>query len=337
MKNKAICIGVPTYNGESTIAKTLQSLENQKFDNFSVIISDDNSTDKTLEIVKYFCDKNDNFSFTVNKNNLGMFANCNKLILNSKSKYFGWVPQDDLREKDFLKECFIGMENNEKSVLSFAHTGVRYKKNGELMHVNTIKSLSSTNDYYKRYVNLTKNFHDSIVYGLIRSEALKKTSLWKNINGSANRLIFELCLLGEFVEIKKVLSYYYGMGLKNRYDSSSEYLRSVRKKKNFFQIPFVTLFYHQIIDILKSDVSFFKRLKILIFLIFYFLKVNSAKFMYRFISKIFLKKFDDNTYNFIQKIIPENKDINYIVDKNKYLDFYPEHYPYKKIDGIKSL
>jgi hypothetical protein len=59
--------------------------------------------------------------------------------------------------------------------------------------------------------------------------------------------------------------------------------------------------------------------------------------MYRFISKIFLKKFDDNTYNFIQKIIPENKDINYIVDKNKYLDFYPEHYPYKKIDGIKSL
>ena len=29
-----------------------------------------------------------------------MFANCNKL-LNSNSKYFGWVPQDDLREKDF--------------------------------------------------------------------------------------------------------------------------------------------------------------------------------------------------------------------------------------------
>ncbi len=174
MKNKEICIGVPTYNGEATIAKTLKSLELQTFDNFSVVISDDNSTDRTLEIVKYFCNKNKNFSFTVNNNNSGMFENCNKLFLNSNSKYFGWVPQDDLREKDFLKECFIGMENNQRSVLSYTHTGVRYKKNGELMHINTIESISRSNDIYNRYVNLTKNFHDSIVYGLIKSEALKK-------------------------------------------------------------------------------------------------------------------------------------------------------------------
>ena len=59
-------------------------------------------------------------------------------------------------------------------------------------------------DPYYRYANLTKNFHDSIVYGLIRSEALNETSLWKNLNGSANRLIFELCLLGEFIQIKKI-------------------------------------------------------------------------------------------------------------------------------------
>ena len=44
------------------------------------MISDDNSTDGTLDIIKSFCNKNDNFSYTVNKSNLGMFANCNKLF-----------------------------------------------------------------------------------------------------------------------------------------------------------------------------------------------------------------------------------------------------------------
>ena len=47
------------------------------------------------------------------------------------------------------------------------------------MHINTIDSISNIKDPYYRYANLTKNFHDSIVYGLIRSEALNETSFGK--------------------------------------------------------------------------------------------------------------------------------------------------------------
>ena len=337
MKNREICIGVPTYNGESTLGKTLESLECQSFKDFTVMISDDNSTDGTLDIIKSFCNKNDNFSYTVNKSNLGMFANCNKLFSNSNSKYFGWVPQDDLREKDFLKECYLGLESNNKSVLAYAQTGVRYKKKNILMHINTIDSISNIKDPYYRYTNLTKNFHDSIVYGLIRSKALNETSLWKNLNGSANRLIFELCLLGEFIQIKKVLSYYYGMGLKNRHDAETEFFRSVKKKKNYYQIPFLVLFTHQVQDIFKSKIDIFNKLKILIFLFTYFAKVNLSKFIYRLFSKLFFKKFDNYIYNLIIKVIPENQDIKHIVEKKLFEDFYPNHYPYKKIEGIKSI
>ena len=315
MKKNQICIGVPTYNGENTLGKTLMSLEQQSFKDFTVMISDDNSSDGTLDIIKSFCNKNDNFSYTVNKNNLGMFANCNKLFLNSNSKYFAWVPQDDLREKDFLKECYKELESNHKSVLAYAKTGVRYKKNDLLMHVNTIDSVSNITDPYYRYVNLTKNFHDSIVYGLIKSEALNETCLWKNLNGSANKLIFELCLLGEFVQIKKVLSYYYGMGLKNRHDVETEYFRSVKKKKYFYQLPFLVLFLNQVKDIFESKINIFLKIKIILFLFIYFVKINLAKFVYRLISKLFFKKFDNYIYNLIINVIPENKDINQIVKK----------------------
>ena len=42
LKFNEILIGVSTYNGEKTLEKTLRSLEQQTFKNFSVFISDDN-------------------------------------------------------------------------------------------------------------------------------------------------------------------------------------------------------------------------------------------------------------------------------------------------------
>lgn len=337
MSFKDICVGIPTYNGEATLEKTLESLETQSFKNFSVLISDDNSTDSTLEIIKNYCSRNSNFSYSINKTNLGMFANCNKLFLQSNSKYFCWVPQDDLREKEFLKECFISMEKNEKAVLSYAHTGVIYKKNGMLMHINTINSISNSSNNFFRYKNLIKNFHDSIIYGLIRSDDLKKTSLWKNINGSANKLIYELCLLGEFAEIKKTLSYYYGMGLINRYDSKSEFFRSTKRNKKFYEIPYLILFYNQIVDIFKSKNKIFTKLKILNYLLIHFIKVNCSKLIYRVFSNFFFNKFDNYIHKIIIKFIPENSDIIQVVEKKLFNEFYPNHYPYKKIEGIKLI
>ena len=41
----------------------------------------------------------------------------------------------------FMRVC---MEKNEKTVLSYAHTGVIYKKNGMVMHINTINSISNS-------------------------------------------------------------------------------------------------------------------------------------------------------------------------------------------------
>ena len=80
-----------------------------------------------------------------------------------------------------------------------------------------------------------------------------------------------------------------------------------------------------------------EKLKILLFITFYFIKLNLSKFLYRFISIIFFKKFDNYIYSFIKIIIPDNIDVKYLVDKNRFDDFYPKHYPYKKIKGVKSI
>ena len=337
LKFNEILIGVSTYNGEKTLEKTLRSLEQQTIKNFSVFISDDNSTDNTIEIIKKFSSRNDNFYYEVNKKNLGMISNINKLFTKSNCKYFAWVDQDDYRDKDFLKDCYYKLEKNTNAALAYAYTGVKNKEENILMHINTINSIHKQKNVIKRYKNLLNNFHDTIVYSLIRSSCLQNTNLWTNINGSANRLIFELSLEGEFMQVEKLLSFYNGKGISNRYDFNYEFFRQSKVKRKFYQIPFLILFLCQVKDIFVKKLSLYVKLRIFLALSSNFLKINTAKFIYRLVSKVFFKKFDHYVYKFILKIIPENKDINQIVDKKKFEEFYPTHYPYKKIKGINYL
>ena len=331
-----ICIGVSTYNGEKTLERTLKCLEDQTFKNFSVFISDDKSTDNTLDIIKNFSKRNKNFYFEINEKNLGMILNNNKVFKKSNSKYFAWLDQDDYRDKDFLKECYNTLEANPNASLVFPNTGVVNKKDNILMHINTIKSIENENDIYKRYKNLLNNFHDTIIYSLIRTSSLKNTSLWTDINGSANRLIFELVLEGEFVAVNKLLSFYSGRGLKNRFNSDVEFFRQSKYKKKFYQLPFLMLFFSQLKDVINKKLKFYFKIRLIVLLIFNFLKVNTLKLLYRFFSKIFFGKLDNYIYKLILKIVPENKDINQIVNKKLYNDFYPIHYPFKKVEGIKN-
>ena len=49
-----VSIGLPVYNGEEFIVKKIESILSQTFKDFELIISDNNSTDKTAEICKKF-------------------------------------------------------------------------------------------------------------------------------------------------------------------------------------------------------------------------------------------------------------------------------------------
>ena len=56
-KKPLITMGLATYQGEKFIKKSLISILNQTYKNTEIIICDDNSNDKTLEICKSICKK----------------------------------------------------------------------------------------------------------------------------------------------------------------------------------------------------------------------------------------------------------------------------------------
>ena len=98
----SICI--PTYNGEDTIAQTLDSIISQRISNFEIVLNDDNSFDSTVEVIKKYLKKYKFIKLFTNKSNIGMDQNFTKTVLQAKGKFIWLCGQDDIFEKGALKK-----------------------------------------------------------------------------------------------------------------------------------------------------------------------------------------------------------------------------------------
>lgn len=94
--NPKIEILMATYNGEKFIKEQIDSIINQNYCNWRLLIRDDGSKDETVSIVKEY-EKKDNRIKLIedDKGNLGFAKNFEELIINSKAKYIMFSDQDD--------------------------------------------------------------------------------------------------------------------------------------------------------------------------------------------------------------------------------------------------
>jgi len=99
-KNLKFSFCIPTYNGSQWIGETLKSILSQSFQDFEIIVSDDCSTDKTIEVIKKFKDKR--IKIYKNKKNLGYGKNLQILRKLIKGDVLFGMGQDDILLEDAL-------------------------------------------------------------------------------------------------------------------------------------------------------------------------------------------------------------------------------------------
>lgn len=97
-----ISVCIATYNGEKYIKEQLKSILNQIDVADEVIISDDNSTDRTLEIIKEF---NDSRIKIFNNVGIGVIQNFENAIKNASGKFIFLSDQDDIWEPSKVRIC----------------------------------------------------------------------------------------------------------------------------------------------------------------------------------------------------------------------------------------
>lgn len=117
----SISIILCCYNSEIFLRETLESIKNQTYTNYELIIVDDGSTDNTNSILKNFIllNKQLNIKLLTQKNN-GLPSSRNLAILNSSFKWISIIDHDDLWEKNKLEEQISQIKKNKNCNLFFS-------------------------------------------------------------------------------------------------------------------------------------------------------------------------------------------------------------------------
>ncbi|MCI8309004.1 MAG: glycosyltransferase [Clostridia bacterium] len=107
-----INILMATYNGRRYVAKQVESILNQTYQDFRLIISDDCSTDSTLKILEEYEAKDRRIEIFRQGQNLGVVANFEFLISKVRSEYFMFANQDDIWLPDKIEKSMKKIESD---------------------------------------------------------------------------------------------------------------------------------------------------------------------------------------------------------------------------------
>lgn len=208
MKNNKprVSIGLPVYNGENYLKDAIDSILSQTFTDFELIISDNASTDRTPDICQAYAVKDPRIRYYRIEQNQGAARNFNRVFELSLGGYFKWAAHDDIIASDYISKCVEVLDKDDSIVL--CNSKVKFINNyGKIIEDYNISS-DKTNSQkpQDRFGYLILFDHWCFdVFGLIRSEALRKTSLIKAYPGSDRALLVELGLIGRFYEIPQYL------------------------------------------------------------------------------------------------------------------------------------
>ena len=221
-----VSIGLPVFNGEKFLQKCLDSLLVQTFENFELIISDNASTDKTSQICEDYSRKDDRIRYIRQKNNIGMIQNFNFVLQEAKYEYFMWIGSDDYVLPNFLKKNIEILMLNEHVVGSISKIdrfGMDFNSNAiDSTFANLIKkirlrfrsrdTLSLYGTYEERVRSFLKRSTCQIIYGVFRTNQLRKSIIYEPFVGIDWAEILSVLKYGNFHVVDEVLMYIYEGG-----------------------------------------------------------------------------------------------------------------------------
>lgn len=168
MKETPVTVLLPVYNNEK-ISLCIDSVLNQTFRDFELLIIDNASTDHTADVVRSYND--DRIRLIVNEKNLGATGSLRKGIDMIKTKYVARIDADDLMLPERLEKQLTFMEDNPDYGIVGSWTR-HIDQNDQLYAVNR---LCTTDKGIRAYLNIQSPFYHPAV--MLRNSILKEHDL----------------------------------------------------------------------------------------------------------------------------------------------------------------
>ena len=118
--NKLVTIIMPVYNAEKYLKYALQDLCKQTYHNLQIICVDDGSTDKSVDIIRYFASKDERIILIQQKNKFAGVARNNGL-LHAQGDYLIFLDSDDRFEKKMIQKLVEVSEKENVDIIYFGY------------------------------------------------------------------------------------------------------------------------------------------------------------------------------------------------------------------------
>ena len=263
-----LSIGLPVYNGERHLEATLAALLAQTFRDFEILVSDNASTDGTAAIAQRFVAADPRVRYHRQERNIGLAGNYNSVFARGRGELFKWATADDICLPDYLAACITALDAEPGAVLAYPRTRFVDDAGRELPRIDQGWDLRSPSPAVRlRYVLSSTSWVNSIL-GVIRADALRRTRLMPHYASGDFRLLAELSLLGQFLEVPQTL---YVRRLHAQ--SSSQHMRDVSWMTTYvtgmdgsISLPYASLVLDQARLILAAELPWRSRASLLAFL-----------------------------------------------------------------------
>lgn len=125
MNSPLVSVIILSYNNKNFLTECIDSVLSQTYQHFQIIISDDCSTDGSIEVLEFY-KKNypDKIHLMLSEVNIGITSNSNKAVKACKGKYVAWMGSDDIMFKEKLEKQVMYMEKNPVCNISYHNLDV---------------------------------------------------------------------------------------------------------------------------------------------------------------------------------------------------------------------
>lgn len=294
--NEMITIIIPIYNLEKYIEKCIESVLDQTYTNIEIILIDDGSSDKSLEICNRYS-KRDKRIKILHQENKGVSSARNLGIKKARGKYIIFIDGDDYIERTMLETLYCNLINNNADISICEFLYVDEEKN-KRKRVNDNEIILLNKQEFYRYLIDTKYFCGYLFNKLIRIDLIineRGITLFDEEIHVCEDLLF---LASIAKNVRKVIyttqAYYYYV---QRENSTIKQLYTYKRLTNFNALKKVIEIYkNENIDVdMEFELRFLKFTSEALFLMQYLkIKDDILKKQIKEKSKEYYKKYRKN-------------------------------------------
>lgn len=171
-----VSIITPTYNCAEFIVQTIESVLAQSYADWEMIISDDCSTDNTLEVIKPYLESDARIKYICNDKNSGAAITRNNALRLAQGRWIAFLDSDDLWHPEKLEKQIAFMEQNGYAFSYTDYTLIDEQSHSLGQMVIGPNRITKLGMYAYCWLGCLTVMYDSTVVGLVQIADIKKNN-----------------------------------------------------------------------------------------------------------------------------------------------------------------